>query len=130
LDDWYDTSLTSNNTYGLTLIPTLAGQLVENSQSITNLLNANLLGSNANINAAGATIQELSSGVSSLTFSISLANSITEANPFSAKWRLAAGSGSTDVNFTVSAVVPEPATLGVFGLGLAGLGFMRRRKQN
>jgi PEP-CTERM motif len=29
-----------------------------------------------------------------------------------------------------SASVPEPATLSLFGLGIAGVGFMRRRKKN
>lgn len=29
-----------------------------------------------------------------------------------------------------AASVPEPATLSLFGLGLAGIGFLRRRKKN
>jgi hypothetical protein len=38
--------------------------------------------------------------------------------------------GSKKVTFTATAVapVPEPATLGLFGMGMIGLGLMRRRK--
>jgi hypothetical protein len=32
-------------------------------------------------------------------------------------------------SITVAPAVPEPATLAIFGLGLAGLGFMRRRRK-
>jgi hypothetical protein len=39
-----------------------------------------------------------------------------------------AGSSSV-INFQTASAVPEPATLAIFGLGLAGLGLMRRRKR-
>jgi PEP-CTERM motif len=42
-------------------------------------------------------------------------------------WDNPAGGGE-DVLLDSIASVPEPATLGLLGLGLAGLGFMRRRK--
>jgi hypothetical protein len=42
-------------------------------------------------------------------------------------WDNPAGGGA-DVLLDSIASVPEPATLGLLGLGLAGLGFMRRRK--
>ena len=36
--------------------------------------------------------------------------------------------GSITYDFTPAAVVPEPSSLAVFGAGLAGLAFLRRRK--
>ncbi len=35
----------------------------------------------------------------------------------------------TGVPNVPAAPVPEPATLGIFGVGLAGLGWMRRRRK-
>ena len=53
-------------------------------------------------------------------------------------WFRAAPLGSDDggwlnvldamVNYTAPTAVPEPATFALFGLGLAGLGYMRRRR--
>jgi hypothetical protein len=37
---------------------------------------------------------------------------------------------SAFVDWSVASSVPEPATLSLFGLGLAGVGFMRRRKRS
>lgn len=37
--------------------------------------------------------------------------------------------GKTSIDFTIDAIkVPEPATMAMFGLGLMGLGYTRRRK--
>jgi len=57
----------------------------------------------------------------------------TNRSDFIAFDRLQYGYGGTDLSNQFnpsiqSSDVPEPATLPIFGLGLAGLGFMRRKR--